>query len=434
MRCSFDWRSRLRSSNCRATSLKSIENALFGVDINLQILLLLTSSVFKEDKLNDLLAHHNLRPATIDLPMLLSRAAEHGIEGMVLSRLLNADTTYLNPHQQAIAKNRRALYADWCIKNINATVDICRLLFRAKIPYLLMKGLSVTRLLYPSANDRTAADVDILIRLEDLYAVERLLLTSDYEAVAGEYTIPQHARDAYTVLQKDKTFLDRRNHTAIEVHWRLAESARLFDICTERLLALAKTWKFRGVDLPVMDDKLNIIFLCCHGARDRWSKLKCVVDIERFLMLENGDRIIPTLERADTIGLGRLAASSFRAIAILYGIFLPETINAAIDARKSDFLVSEILAGVTQSDRKIKSSAGMVWFDMKRWAFHLRLKSDMHYRLSALFHLIVRPEDVSILRLSRRWMPVYVIVGPFLSIFRYFWTTLNRRLRAAAGH
>jgi Uncharacterised nucleotidyltransferase len=140
-----------------------------------------------------------------------------------------------------------------------------------EIPTIPYKGPAIGAGVYGQLALRQFADLDILVRENDVWKATDLLLDRGYEA---HFVIPVKRRLAFIRLSYVRSF--NRDNTTVELHWRLAPRFFGAHFDTSKLWERTRKIPLQGsyVRIPFSDDL--ILMLCIHGAKDCWEKLEWV--------------------------------------------------------------------------------------------------------------------------------------------------------------
>jgi len=173
---------------------------------------------------------------------------------------------------------------------------------RAGVDCRPIKGPGLVELLYPDLSWRGIADIDLLIRPEQVEQAYRLLKQWGLKDAAGSWTGVGLAR---LTSEPDDFFpelvLVAPPATIVELHW---------DWVGESFPAGS----------PVQDREAFLLYLCRHGAKHFWASMQRVCDIELYLR-KFGEAVdwkrFWTLARNK--GWERAAAASLEICAVLFG-------------------------------------------------------------------------------------------------------------------
>jgi hypothetical protein len=134
---------------------------------------------------------------------------------------------------------------------------------RRSVPVISLKGPWLGQRLYGEAPLRLYADLDLLVKRDDLRRSEELLSGLGFSAAAR--------RDDYArAWSRDKITLELHDDV---------ENPLAFDFGIEASWDRAQVAEFEGVPARLLAPSDELRFLCLHGARHRFERLSHVLDL-----------------------------------------------------------------------------------------------------------------------------------------------------------
>ncbi|MEM1254763.1 MAG: nucleotidyltransferase family protein [Cyanobacteria bacterium P01_H01_bin.21] len=219
---------------------------------------------------------------SVDWTALIDLAKQHRLETLLHSRLMSICPTLmpkalrddLQTHCQAIAR-----------RNLFVTSELVRLLTLMEskgVDTLPYKGPVLAQTLYKNLNLRQFGDLDIIIRPQDMYAVESLLIEEGYRPYFGKKSKTE--LEAYMKSPDEHSYDFRHDGKSvfIEMHWRFWPTT--FSSVNPR-----EVWDRRqpiaiaGKTVSNMTVEDYLIILCMHGSRHVWQRLAWLGDIATLL-------------------------------------------------------------------------------------------------------------------------------------------------------
>ena len=159
-------------------------------------------------------------------------------------------------------------------------------LFEGRYEFILLKGPYHALRFLGGLDRREFADLDLLIRKEDLRAVERLLITRGYSRKSGVLlNLALTARFTHA--------LDFAKHdAAIDLHWQLsANAAHVLDY--DSIWRQRQPFELRNRKFFVLSDEYELVFSLISIFKDLergTARLKAFVDLY-FILLALGPRV-----------------------------------------------------------------------------------------------------------------------------------------------
>ncbi|MBX3466781.1 MAG: nucleotidyltransferase family protein [Planctomycetes bacterium] len=153
-------------------------------------------------------------------------------------------------------------------------------LHAADIDALSFKGPALGERLHPAAGHlRPCADLDLLVRPEDVVRARRALMGLGY----GErHRMPSGQEARCVALGKESVF-ERSGRINVDLHWRLTPPYGPLGDAPESLWRRAETAVVEGHTVRTLGPEDHFLFLCVHGCRHAWSRLRWIVDVALFV-------------------------------------------------------------------------------------------------------------------------------------------------------
>jgi hypothetical protein len=373
----------------------------------------------------------------VEWTWVLDQAHHHAIEPLVQSLLGRANWQSVPAAVQS--------HLDQCARGIamrsmQQARELVRVATRIEangIQVIPLKGPVMGQLAYGNLAFRHALDVDLLVRQEDFDAALKTLYELGYEPLRSlseseaEGFIDWHA--SYELVHPDQRII-------VELH------ADFFPGIHAAVVPLDAVWRrqievpFAGADLRSLALEDLLIYLCAHGTKHRWTKLKWLADIAGIIHRH------PDVDW-DAVQVRARAMGSLRMVKL--GLWLAHTLlqapfpKAFRDGREENIpekktpLRDPNRADSMRGDVTIQAMAATVetkWLfaapddpvDLWRefW-FHLRERERWRDRIPYVMHslqLILKPSerDHAVLRLPKYLSWLYVAIRPL----RIVWDAL----------
>jgi hypothetical protein len=242
-----------------------------------------------------------------DWDVLLNMAAENGVLAHVFHALQIANTKIPDSFARAARESKAAA--------IHLAVELENLLVlfaQHKIDALPLKGPALSLELYGDAAMRSSYDLDILVRREDFSRAEALLIDQKFlpDGPPGGYH-RQLLRDALIV----------------ELHSDLSDD-QYIPVDTEGIWSRVRAASFCSTPVYAMSRQDLALYLCCHGAKHRFSRLIWTLDVAQSLQGWHDSEYESLLKQAQQ---SSIAPWLFLACAVLRAVFphlLPNTMDA----------------------------------------------------------------------------------------------------------
>lgn len=274
------------------------------------LVLALTRTPFREDRLHAIRAAVNEMTAwdaffsqAVAWDAFFLQAAAWEVEPVVMSNLrTHFSDTLAEPILKRAAVREQHARAEALSRTL-VLVDLANRFTYRRIDLIILKGPAVAVAAYGNPSLRTFADIDLLVRKQDLTSARDLLLalgyTRDYSPSSEQQLISdQHALEF------------SRENIKVELHWALLEKHLRFDISEAELWSTSRLVPCAGAELRVLGPAHLFMFLCAHGTKHEWERIRWICDIVQLSeRLDSGeaDAVLALAERANAKRILELA-------------------------------------------------------------------------------------------------------------------------------
>jgi hypothetical protein len=352
----------------------------------------------------------SLCDAGIDWDAFLALVGRHGIpvQALTVLRRCLGDEMPERPYRELLGRGRRKALTSTV--QMAELVRINRLLRTHGIHIIPLKGVCLSRKLYGAPGVRASGDMDVLIRPENLSAADRLLSELGYRNI---YDLTERQTAAYLAHAHHVVYCHEESGQQLELHWRTH-----FWTHGE----MEEFWRGRenvemmGEPFTFLEDSMLFLFLCDHGSRHAWYRMKWVSDIAMMLAGKYIHDWDPVLALAERLGLRRVVAQASLLVFWLYGIPLPSQLSALIAAENEAVWLTKkavfaLIAGGTKYS---------LWsMRITNTAYFKRIKPDLSFSL-ILKELFMCPVDYVTFPLPDSLFWMYVPLRPFFWFWRHY--------------
>jgi hypothetical protein len=204
------------------------------------------------------------------------------------------------------------------------SMRLAKLLGAAQIPFLFVKGVTLSVLAYRSLSVKRAIDIDLAVD-PALYAeAAEQLRKSGLQCLAPGPSAGPAEWLAWTARNKHTVWVGRG--VAVELHSALVDTPLLLGGVSvhspQQAVAIGP-----GMTLPTLAAEELFAYLCVHGATHAWSRLKWLVDVAALLSHESPDSIERLYRRSLEFGAGRTGGQALLLCAQLLGLALPPALE-----------------------------------------------------------------------------------------------------------
>ncbi len=153
--------------------------------------------------------------------------------------------------------------------------NVLSALHRENIPVIPLKGAYLAEHVYGNIAVRPMRDVDLLVKQEDLWGVEKILTEMSYVRI-----FPGKGEDASRHVEYQQAQLGIR----VEIHWDLVPEATGVRVDIQNLWNRTKPATVAGVGVAAMSPEDLLLHLCIHASDHVFEMgLRLVCDISETL-------------------------------------------------------------------------------------------------------------------------------------------------------
>jgi len=219
------------------------------------------------------------------------------------------------------------------------TVRLQGVLDAAGIATLVLKGVALSQLAYGSPTIKQTRDIDLLVPAERAEAALQILEREGYALRSPAHRLRATQRRALIRFGREVELVRRDGKLPVELEWRASDNPMLLRGVDAHSRAQTVTLPGGGsVRTLALDDLFA--YLCVHGARHSWSRLKWLADVNALLAANDAD-IGALYRHAQRIGAGLCAGQALLLCRQLLALHLPAGL---VDELSSDRRVEKLVA------------------------------------------------------------------------------------------
>jgi hypothetical protein len=319
------------------------------------------------------------------------------------------------PLPPAAAAELRALHREGVHRGLGMAAELRRLmdvLAAAGVDALAYKGPALAMRAYGELGMRSFADLDLLVRPDDVpRAIEALSVEGYLPAAAFS---PAQER-CFRRVDGDYPLVHRETGVLVELHARVSSERFCMPISTEALLRRSIAVALGGGTVRTLGDDDLLVVLAAHGAKHRWKRLEWVAALAELLRAGRGD-VRAALTLAAELRARRTLLLGLSLARRLLGAPLPPAAAAEIDADPGlAALAAEAEARMFADapDDAEETPANLL--------FNLRARDSAadRARFAARWLFAPSPEDWRWARLPDALFPLYRVLRPVRLLLRH---------------
>ena len=348
-----------------------------------------------------------IQHSTFNIQHSIDLSRRHGILPLVYKTLSRDELRMTNDE---LLTSFRAAYQAIAQRNMMMSAElirIMRLLEENGIEAVAFKGPVLAQMAYGDITLRQYADLDILVRKEDIYRVDSLLRDQGYERLL-ELTEAQER--VWIKFAHDMGLICRRRKIHFEMHWSLLDEDYPLQIDLEDFWRKRQAVPVNGNAIPAFSTENLLYYLCIHGSKHLWERIEWIKDIDLLLRGNEVDwRDI--LRRSKDTGFEKMVYLGLLLSTSLFDTPLPQNIQKHIAQYQQLNALSEF---VFESWRMPKST-------FAKTSAMLKLFPGPKERMIYLHKIILKPSfnEYWALDLPKGFYWGYYLLRPYLLLKKY---------------
>lgn len=229
-------------------------------------------------KIIALLNYHFVDIKNIDPNKLFHMGEIHRMNGqlyLILKKHYPNEFALLNFYKQ-----KRKIAQLYAIQQASISVALNRLANMAGKPLIFLKGISLSQQLYGDIAVRTAKDIDVLVKKNDVIWFDKQLRAQGYQTQFELNHMTRNYEKMIFSYCKAIDYFHPKKKIALELHWKLSEGDQFSKLNYDEILD-AKNQKTVLINqhlLPIFPDPLNFLYLCFHAENHFCERLYWMFD------------------------------------------------------------------------------------------------------------------------------------------------------------
>jgi hypothetical protein len=215
----------------------------------------------------------------LDWSWTIDRAVAHKVAALLAARLRPSSVwSSLSPAQTA-ALDAASSRAEAVVGAAERTIQLLdRHLGEAGIPFLVTKGIVLSRLVYPASNLRSFSDLDVVVAPQNVAASVAVLHAQGYRQGQVRQTLGSRPskREVRAARRATRRFYERFEHEIpfvapsdgrllpVDLHWRIAPRRRL-PVDADELWRESRTISLAGVEVSALSPEATLVHLALHA-------------------------------------------------------------------------------------------------------------------------------------------------------------------------
>ncbi len=324
----------------------------------------------------------------LDWDRIIDSALTHRVTPLLYQ---NLNTHAVDQMPADVLADLHQVFHDNQLDNLALTQELlklCKLLTEHQIATIPFKGPLLATTVYQNLALRTFSDLDILVHPSQLLEARELLLAHGYQSFMQHVYVLNSLRQEKRLIRVlgECPLQHSANLFCIDLHQRLVagEFYNLSGTFTQVWYRL-ETVSLLGTPVPNLHPEDLLLYLCIHGAKDRWQRLSWVCDVAELVRQQTELDWASLLQQAQWSGTEQMLLLGLVLARDLLGLELPDAIAAAIETNfRKQQLADQVRLQLTQKDDIANLNVNL-W---QRFRFSFQLLERFDDRCRCSFRLI----------------------------------------------
>ena len=263
----------------------------------------------------------------IDWGLFLKLVNYHGVCNLVSLNLLTEGQSLLPGNIRDELKQNRTRIAKRNLYLQKQLLDIFEIFESNSIPAIPIKGITLSQKIYGDLTVRHSRDLDILIKQDDLFRCDELLLSENYNRVEPALDIRKIPENYVFRMLHSFTYIMPDRNGYVDIHWCLTQFPYLSgDLYFDA--GKTGTVKISNKDLNLASLQDILLYLIIHGANSPRQRLIWLNDIANIFRLHH-DKVnfSEVYKQAKKLGFERSVAQAMYMVNTLFATPIPDEIN-----------------------------------------------------------------------------------------------------------
>lgn len=335
----------------------------------------------------------------------------HGVFPLVYNTLKIYDSLLPNEKLSYMKK----IYMDIVKENMLMTselIKVMKLFEENDIKAIPFKGPVLSQVAYGDVVSRQYVDLDILIKVEDIKETYEVLKYNGFIS-----TIDNKFIDNKLFLEKnsDITFVNNKNNTSIEIHWKLFRNKFSSIINDKIFLEVKKQIKIHNHDINIFNYELLLVYLCMHGSKHKWERIEWITDIDKLLNKKQNIDWKIVFEIAKEYNCTKMLKLGLYVSKIVYNTMIPEKYLDEIRKESYQNMINYIFGEML----KINNSKDEMTRNLASVKFQYNLYETFYEKIRFLKKTFLEISDNDTTSFNSSSVILHYIVKPFRLLKKY---------------
>jgi len=235
-------------------------------------------------------------------PAVLQHVQQHQVAPLAHQNL-KAHWAHVPPAVRTELEQQARIIAFRNLQHMQALLEVVQKLEEQELPVIPFKGPTLAAVAYGNVAHRPFVDLDILARRKDVPAIRNALIDADYHPAKE---MDPDEEKAYIDTGLGYEFVHQRKGTVVEVHWTFFYEIYAFKLAPDAVWGRHEWVSLSGTNVRSLAPEDLFLYLCAHGTKHRWSRLKWIADVAALVRSQSSINWQTVVHRACDLGVQRM--------------------------------------------------------------------------------------------------------------------------------
>jgi hypothetical protein len=217
-----------------------------------------------------------------------------------------------------VLRELKGLSASACAAALHTAAELARLsraFAQNGIAVMPLKGVMLSIQLFGDPATRHPGDLDLMVKPEDFDRAVDLLVSLGYRS---KLTRPM--QELVRAHGYECSYWHDRLQLLVDVHWTQERwtAPQISELWTH-----CRNTSWMGIDLQILEGDALLLFLCDHGSRHKWSRIKWLGDVAMLFSRPRSSPWTTLFDMAARFGLEQTLAETAELVESWYGVEIP---------------------------------------------------------------------------------------------------------------
>jgi hypothetical protein len=269
---------------------------------------------------------------------------------------------------------------------------------------------------YGDIGMKQSRDIDLLVERENIKKCDELLREHGCIRIQPDFTLTPKQEKVHCAIIHHCTYLNKKNNTIIELHWRLLSPPAFMPLDTSSVIQRSVKIKWEKRYFNILNDDDQLLYLAAHGSKHQWYRIYWLKDFAEALYIYPESRYKHLIEKAKNNNMLAPLLQGVLLSNILFDYELPDAFIPLIN-NKHYRLARSALSGIKKTAEKNLSRKFSRIFKI---FYVMQLKNDFKYKWQCIWSLRTVENDWKIIKLPDKLFFLYYFLRPFLWFYEVY--------------